>query len=135
MKKQRNWTWIIIGVEFMLLAAVALSLLCGCSTTKYIPYETVRDQYHAVYSADTIAVRDSIIINRSGDTIRELRWRDRWRLRTLHDTILVSDTICRPYPVEVPAKLTAWQRIKVDCGGWAILLCLGLIVVFIYRHN
>lgn len=135
MKKRRNWTWIIVGVEFVLLAAATLGLLCGCTSTKYIPVETVHDRYHAVYTVDTIAIRDSIIINRSGDTIREMRWRDRWRLRTLRDTILVGDTIYRSYPIEVPARLSTWQRLKVDLGGWAILLCLGLIIVFGYRRN
>ena len=40
------------------------------------------------------------------------------------DTILKTDSIQVPYPVE--KRLTRWQTLKMELGGWA----LGVIIVF-----
>ena len=40
------------------------------------------------------------------------------------DTILKTDSIQVPYPVE--KRLTRWQTLKMELGGWA----LGAIIVF-----
>jgi hypothetical protein len=40
------------------------------------------------------------------------------------DTILKTDSIQVPYPVE--KRLTRWQTLKMGLGGWA----LGVIIVF-----
>lgn len=111
-----------------LLCAVLLAL-AGCTSTRYVPVETVRDRYHTLHATDTLLLHDSVVIDRAGDTIRELRWRDRWHKSVVHDTIAACDTIREPYPVEVPAKLTAWEHIKVSLGGWALGLCIILFIV------
>lgn len=128
----------IVGTEWVVIAVVALWLLCSCTSTKYIPVETVRDRYHTVHSTDTVTITDSVVIDRAGDTIREWRWRDRWHSRTVHDTVCLRDTIRQPYPVEVPAKLTTWERLKVEVGGWAMLILsvtIGLILCINHRKQ
>ena len=40
------------------------------------------------------------------------------------DTILKTDSIQVPYPVE--KRLTRWQTLKMELGGWA----LGFMIVF-----
>lgn len=87
----------------------------------------MRDRRHTLTLADTLFVRDSIVIEHNGDTVRETRWRDRWHSSVVHDTIASCDTIREPYPVEVPAKLTAWERVKVSLGGWAMLAIVVII--------
>lgn len=114
-----------------LAGCLALLALCGCKSVEYIPFETVRDRYHTLHDSDTLLLHDSVVIDRAGDTIRELRWRDRWHITVVHDTVATCDTIREPYQVEVPAKLTAWEHIKVSLGGWALGLCIIFIVIFL----
>jgi hypothetical protein len=40
------------------------------------------------------------------------------------DTVLKTDSVPVPFPVE--KRLTRWQSIKMEFGGWA----LGVIIVF-----
>jgi hypothetical protein len=40
------------------------------------------------------------------------------------DTVLKTDSVPVPFPVE--KRLTRWQSIKMELGGWA----LGVIIVF-----
>lgn len=108
---------------------IILLLLSSCKPVKYFPIESVRDVYHTAMRSDTVVQRDSIVITHAGDTVRELRWRDRWHIRWLSDTVVASDTIREPYPVEVPAKLTTWERIKVDWGGWAMFALLIFLAI------
>ena len=43
----------------------------------------------------------------------------------------VRDTIPVPYPVE--AKLTKWEKLKIDIGGLAIGLLIALMIVYWIR--
>ena len=73
-----------------------------------------------------------------GDTIYKEKisviYKDRWRDRYLCDTVIKTDSVRVPYPVE--KKLSKWQQIKLDIGEWVIVaLALSLIalVVIIVR--
>ena len=33
------------------------------------------------------------------------------------------------YPIEIEKRLTVWQRVKVDLGGWAIGIVIVIILV------
>lgn len=110
------------------LAILMLTLLCGCTTTKYVPVESVRTEYrdHDVLRVDSVMLHDSVVIRSAGDTVLMEKWRWRDRVSIVRDTVSVTktDSIQVPYPVEKP--LTRWERTKVDWGGWAML---ALIVV------
>lgn len=101
---------------------LALFLLCGCTTTRYVPVETVRMEYkdrvHEVQTVDSVT--DTRFVWVSGDTV--VSWRDRvkWRERVVRDTVSVirTDTVREPYPVE--RELTRWERTKMDLGGVAL---------------
>ena len=108
--------------------------LCGCTTTKYVPVETVRTEYRDHDVERTVA--DTVHHNRfvfvKGDTVLDIR--DRWHRSTeyVHDTVRViqSDTIREPYPVERP--LSRWEQTKMDFGGIALgtlvaVLCIAAI--------
>lgn len=136
MKRRRNWMWIIVGAEWLALtlaALIALLTLAGCKSVEYVPVESVRDHYHAIHTTDTMLLHDSVVIDRAGDTIRETRWRDRWRVSVQRDTLRLTDTIREPYPVEVPAELSKWERTKVDYGGWAIGIVIFVIIGLIMK--
>ena len=126
----------------MLLFALAaasvvfgLLLLTGCTTTKYIPVETVRIDTMKVtkYERDSIYIHDSTIVREKGDTMLIEKWHTRWRDRWMHDTVYQSrvDSIPKPYPVEkrVPAELTWWQQTRLHLANILlyVLLVFGVI--------
>lgn len=105
------------------LAILMLALLCGCTTTKYVPVESVRTEYrdHDVLRVDSVMLHDSVVIRSAGDTVLMEKWRWRDRVSIVRDTVSVTktDSIQVPYPVE--KQLTRWERTKMDWGGWAML--------------
>ena len=126
----------------MLLLALAaaavvfgLLLLTGCTTTKYVPVETVRIDTMKVtkYERDSIYIHDSTIVREKGDTMLIEKWHTRWRDRWLHDTIYQSrvDSVPKPYPVEkrVPAELSWWQQTRLHLANILLyaLLVFGVI--------
>ena len=123
---------------FALAAAVAvfgLLLLTGCTTTRYVPVETVRTDTLKVtkYERDSIYIHDSTIVREKGDTMLIEKWHTRWRDRWMHDTVYQSrvDSVPKPYPVEkhVPAELTWWQQTRLHLANILLyaLLAFGVI--------
>lgn len=108
--------------------------LCSCTSTRYVPVETVRTEYkdrvHEVQTVDSVT--DTRFVYVSGDTV--VSWRDRvkWRERVVRDTVRVirTDTVREPYPVE--RELTRWERTKMDLGGvafggLAVAVCIAVV--------
>ncbi len=112
---------IVIGIALMLSA---------CTTTKYVPVETVRTEYkdkmHEVITTDTVT--DTRFVYVKGDTVVDWRDRVRWRDRVVHDSVYITltDSVPVPYPVE--RELSAWERAKQDYGGWAMAVCVAAVV-------
>ena len=80
-------------------------------------------------SVDTVVIRDSVFVSEKqrGDTVylTRVEWRDRWRTRMVHDTIVRTDSIVQviEHPPEryVP-KFYRWCTIAL----WVIgILALG----------
>ena len=119
-------------VTVLLLVVVAF-VLCGCSTVKYIPVETVKTDtvYQAVIKKDSVYLHDSVYVKewKNGDTI--YRDRDRWHTKyvekEVHDTLYQSktDSIAVPYPVE--KELTWWEKKKIEFGELAMVVMAGLL--------
>ena len=125
----------IIGLAVCLLLAL---LFASCTTTKYIPVETVRTEYKTVTDSfiqkDSIFVKDSVLIESKGDTVWYQKWHtkyiDRWHEVVRIDSFVKRDSIQVPYPVE--KKLTKWQQVKIDYGGEAIILAIVVIFIVIW---
>lgn len=111
---------------FIILLASAICL--SSCRTQYIPVKTVRTEYKTRDSVryDSIYKHDSIFYLIKGDTVYKyvklVEYKYLFINRT--DTILKTDSIQVPYPVE--KRLTRWQILKMELGGWA----LGVIIVF-----
>lgn len=100
----------------------------GCRTRiQYVPVESVKTEYKDRLQRDSIYFRDSIITKEKGDTMFIDRWRYLYKDRLITDTLIVSDTIRVPYPVE--KELTRWQQTKMDVGGWAMGGLSGVLVL------
>ena len=115
-----------------LVYIIILLMLAICFVscrTQYIPVESVRTEYKTRDSIryDSIYQRDSIYTHIKGDTVYLYRYKYLYRYLTTNrtDTILKNDSIRVPYPVE--KKLSRWQSIKMELGGWAF----GIVIVFI----
>jgi hypothetical protein len=118
-----------------LAAAVAvfgLLLLTGCTTTKYVPVETVRTDTLKVtkYERDSIYIHDSTIVREKGDTMLIEKWHTRWRDRWHHDTVYQSrvDSVPKPYPV---TEYVERKRSKLD---WFFIITgiIALIAVIVF---
>ncbi len=123
----------LTSAVYLAAVTVAVALLCGCTSTKYVPVETVKTEYVDRESArvDSVTLRDSVFVRSGGDTIWVEKWRWRDRVSRASDTVTVvkTDSVQVPYPVEKP--LTRWQQAKMDFGGigfgavGALLLLVG----------
>lgn len=129
---------ILRNVAFAVSLVLVMMLLCtlfgSCTTTKYVPVESVRTEYRdrdvERLVADT--VHDTRLVWVKGDTVVDIREKERIRRVELHDTCYIEriDTIRQPYPVE--RSLTRWEQAKMDFGGFAlggvaVVLCIAVV--------
>ena len=108
--------------------ATILIVLPSCKSLEVVSSSEVQE-VQKCRSVDTVLLHDSVFIQErtKGDTVYLTRteWRDRWRIREVHDTIrdtqYITQTIEHPPEKYVP-KFYKW------CTGllWAIgLLTIG----------
>lgn len=138
-------TFIFGAIGYVLLT------MSSCTTTRYVPVETVRTEIKQIH--DTVTIKDSIqkenqIIIREADSaeIERLNTEYGFKLNKAQRTIMilqkeleynshnqteVRDSIVYkekevqvPYPVE--KKLSKWQQIKLDFGE------VFIIVIFVF---
>jgi len=119
----------LTALFYVLLIFFLLFLFTGCRT-KYVAVPSIQKEYVVQQKTDTlrdsIYHRDSIIIERRGDTVYHTRTRTRDKIRYVSklqtDTLLRVDSISIPYPVEVEsASSKRWARV-----GKASLLLMVL---------
>ena len=140
-KSYRGCGYSLIGVIVLLIIEL---LLCASCATKVVTVPEIHYEYITKHDSimvhDSISVHDSVVIKQSGDTIYCDRWhtmyKDRWRDRVLIDSIIKTDSIAVPYPVE--KKLTKWQQIKLDCGEIfiiAIIIFSLILLALLYLRR
>lgn len=103
-----------------------LVLATGCSRKVYVPVESTVSRTDTIYSAkvrvDSVIMRDSVAVFQKGDTVLITKYRDRYRVKELTDTVyqsaIDSVKVSVPYPVE--RELSRWEQTKMDFGGMAI---------------
>ena len=127
------------GALLLLYVLAVFTMLCGCRQMQYVPVVTVLHDsiYIAQVQRDSILRYDSIYVRDAGDTLYVERWKYLYRDKVRVDTMVSVrvDTLAVPYPVE--RKLTRWERVKMEAGGYAIVIgfCVVLVVVgwMVYR--
>ena len=123
----------IKGFLLGIMACILISMLTGCKSVQYVPVENVRTDsvYIDRFQRDSIYQRDSVFVNRwtAGDTVYQDKvvWKYVYRDKVKYDTVAIlrSDTVRVPYPVE--RRLTTWEQVRLNVGGWAI----GVVIIFI----
>lgn len=120
----RGWGWLsarnaVLMASVAVMAILAALALGGCTTTRYVPVESVRTEYkdREVEKLITDTVRDTRFVFVKGDTVQEWREREHIRMVAVHDTCFIehTDSIRVPYPVE--KRLTRWEQAKMDAGA------------------
>lgn len=118
----------LIYITIFLMSGIWLS---SCRT-QYVPVETVRTEYKTRDSirVDSVYQQDSVYVLVKGDTIYQYRYKYLYKYQYLNrtDTVIKVDSVQVPYPVE--RKLSRWQSIKMELGGWAfgIIIVMALII-------
>lgn len=118
-----------------LLLFLAILAATSCTRHVYVPVETTKSDtvYLNRVQLDSIYMRDSVFIEKSGDTIREFQYKYIYRFKDRIDTLYISktDSIQVPYPVEV-VKYKTPQWCWWALGG-VILLIVPYIVKWITK--
>lgn len=141
-------------MAWALVVSLMACLLAGCSTKRvveYVPMETVRTERVEVTDTvvevqlvpyrDSVAVADSVsrIENayavshaavKGGLLSHSLTVKPGAKVGTPFRLLTYTRTDSISYPVEVPVEveLNAWERIKLDYGGWA----MGIVAVLLF---
>lgn len=122
-----------------LLTLLALTLLCACTRTVYVPAETTRTEWRDrdVERVITDTVHDMRVVWVKGDTIMDVRERNHIRRIEVHDTcyVLRTDSVAVPYPVErMPSR---WERAKsaLGWGSAGAVLCLLCVALIRFRRS
>lgn len=141
------------------LFACFVLLFSGCQSVKYVPVETVRIERESktdtVIQKDTVRSEKETIIReaRPEDSLMMaklgIRLRENERLLILlqkemyeqksntyenhRDTVLKTDSVAVPYPVE--KELSWWERQKIAFGEWVFGVMAVLLLVVIIRKR
>lgn len=117
-----------IYIIILLTSAIWFS---SCRSIRHIPIEIVKHDsiYISKVLHDSIYQRDSIYVDRKGDTVLIYKDRYLYKYKNLVDTMYVIriDSIQVPFPVE--RELSWWQSVKVQVGEIAIGIIIGLIII------
>ena len=136
-KKSKNIRFILrfVNWKVVMLLALLLGLLCSCRT--YVPVETVRVETERVVDIqrDSIYVLDSVFVREAHDTVYITKWRTEYKEALRVDTFNIVKVDSINTIVEVEAKLTKWQKAKMNIGAGVmyavpILIAVGLFVLY-----
>lgn len=124
---------------WVVLLALVLWCASSCTTTQYVPVETVRTDSVRIVDVrrDSVYVMDSVIVKSKADTVYVTRWRTEYKEVLRIDTSLYErvDTVITVKIVEM--QLTEWEELSMDVGNgvlWvAIIAAIGAIVWVIIR--
>ena len=107
----------------------------SCTTTKYVPVETVRvdSVFVAKVERDSIYQLDSVFVQTKADTVYLTKVQYRYHDRYVYDTInvLQLDTITKVIKVE--KALSKIEQLKLDVGGgvlWALPIIIGFFILY-----
>lgn len=108
------------------------TILYSCKSIQYVPVETMKRDttYLSQTKIDSIYHRDSIYVERKGDTVYLSKYKYLYKYIEKHDTLWREkvDTVRVAYPVE--AQLTKWQKIKINIGEY-LITAIALVIIWL----
>ena len=125
MKKNK---YLVATIAILIYLYIMFSFI-GCTTTKYVPIESVRTEYINKVEKDTVIINNDRLIKEKGDTVYIVNTKYVYKTKNKIDTILRIDTIPIIQEVEVIKevnKLKDWQVVLMVLGG-------GMVSVIGYK--
>lgn len=122
--------WACIG----LVIGIILLAFTGCKTKEYIKVPSVRTEYvcrtDTFAKLDSIYTKDSVYVFQKGDTVfhNKVVYRDRYHniYKVKTDTIIKTDSVSVPYPIE--RQLTKNEQRLISLGRCYIAFLFILAV-------
>ena len=130
-----------------ILAFICMLVMASCSLSrKTIKQEERRDSasvrtefvWQIKQIHDSIYLRDSVFVEKKGDTIYLNKWRTQYRERLVHDTIIVETTdtlrikeVANKEVVKSPSFFQMWKAYII--GAVAIILIIACAFVAIKK--
>jgi hypothetical protein len=124
---------------WLVVLAVLLWCASSCTTTQYVPVETVRTDSVRIVDVrrDSVYVIDSVIVKSKADTVYVTRWRTEYKEVLNIDTLISERVDTLTVEKVVEKELTEWEELSMDVGNgvlWvAIIAAIGAIVWVIIR--
>ena len=122
---------------FLPVITLILCIFSSCKTLQYVPVETTKIEYRDNFTRDSIFQYDSTYVKEKGDTIFLEKYKYLYRDKIVLDSVLISDTIRVPYPVdvvkEVEKPLSGWQNFQIRCGRIALVVALLIIIYIVLK--
>lgn len=124
---------------WLVVLAVVLWCATSCTTTQYVPVETVRTDSVRIVDVrrDSVYVMDSVIVKSEADTVYVTRWRTEYKEALRIDTLLRERIDTMVVEKTVEKQLTEWEQLSLDVGNgvlWvAIIAAIGAIVWVIIK--
>ena len=125
MKKNK---YLVATIAILIYLYIMFSFI-GCTTTKYVPIESVRTEYINKVEKDTVIINNDRLIKEMGDTVYIVNTKYVYKTKNKIDTILRIDTIPIIQEVEVIKEVNRikdWQMILMLLGG-------GMVAVIGYK--
>ena len=125
MKKNK---YLVATIAILIYLYIMFSFI-GCTTTKYVPIESVRTEYINKVEKDTVIINNDRLVKEKGDTVYIVNTKYIYKTKNKIDTILRIDTIPIIQEVEVIKevnKLKDWQVVLMVLGG-------GMVAVIGYK--
>ncbi len=119
----------LVATIVILIYLYVMFSFIGCTTTKYVPIESVRTEYINKVEKDTVIINNDRLVKEKGDTIYIRDTKYVYKTKNKVDTILRIDTIPIIQEVEVIKevnKLKDWQVVLMVLGG-------GMVAVIGYK--
>lgn len=121
-----------------LLGLMILGMLTSCKT-KYVAvpeyHQTIVNKHDTLVARDSIYVKDSFYVEKSGDTITMYKTRyiyiDRWRDKIISRDSIKVDSVRVPYPVE--KEISLFKKIRFGVNG--LLVGVILLIMFLVIHK
>lgn len=108
------------------------TILYSCKSIQYVPVETTKRDttYLSQTKIDSIYHRDSIYVERKGDTVYLSKYKYLYKYIEKRDTLWREkvDTIQVAYSIE--ARLTKWQKIKINIGEY-LITAIALVIIWL----
>ena len=125
MKKDK---YLVATIAILIYLYIMFSFI-GCTTTKYVPIESVRTEYINKVEKDTVIINNDRLIKEKGDTVYIVNTKYVYKTKNKIDTILRIDTIPIIQEVEVIKEVNRikdWQMVLMLLGG-------GMVAVLGYK--